>query len=221
MQTVINTLTIIPILFISLFTVDYNTTSIAAQGGRPTFTVIKQDVPKACPLGGLHLIEGIVRSANPDEYVDIYIYLQNYNGSWTKQVFKRKGGGVVKLDLSSCDYTGNYYALADYAYNSGKKMPSVEQVKAKHEEKGKNPKFRVTEKYPFKECEGDAIGTYFKQGEVFTPKGQKVEVTMYLQKADGSWRKKHYKKVGSGFIPLEIKGCDLNGVYKSRIVYAN
>ncbi|KXX68111.1 hypothetical protein [Flammeovirga sp. SJP92] len=217
MQTILYTLSIFSFIVLS-FLGDFFSED---QNNRPTFTVIKQGVPKSCPLGGLHLIEGIVRSANSEEYIDVYIYLQNYDGSWTKQEFKRKGGGVVKLDLSSCNYTGNYYALADYAYNSGKRMPSIAQVKEKHDSQGKSPKFRVTEKFPLKECENGVVGTYFKQGEVFTPKGEKVEVTMYLQKSDGSWRKKHFRKVGSGFIPLEVKGCDLNGVYKSRIVYVN
>ncbi|MBB3699609.1 hypothetical protein KMW28_00745 [Flammeovirga yaeyamensis] len=217
MQTAIYTLSLFLFFFVGIFNDDATT----SQSTRPTFTVIKQEIPKSCPLGGLHLIEGIVRSADPNEYVDIYIYLQNYDGSWTKQVYKRKGGGVVKLDAMSCNFTGNFYAVADYAKNAGKRMPSITQVSEKHNAKGKNPKFRVTEKYPYKQCEGEQVGTYFKQGEVFTPAGEKVEVTMYLQKQDGSWRKKHYRKVGSGYIPLEIKGCDLNGVYKSRIVYAN
>ncbi|OHX67214.1 hypothetical protein [Flammeovirga pacifica] len=217
MQTAIYTLFLLFIFSVG----DFNDYATIDQSARPTFTVIKQEVPRSCPLGGLHLIEGIVRSADPNEYVDIYIYLQNYDGSWSKQVYKRKGGGVVKLDITSCNFTGNYYALADYANNEGKRMPSITQVKEKHTSKGKNPKFRVTDKYPYKECEGETTGTYFKQGEVFTPMGEKVEVTMYLQKQDGSWRKKHYNKVGSGFIPLEIKDCELNGVYKSRIVYTN
>ncbi|AZQ64099.1 hypothetical protein EI427_18245 [Flammeovirga pectinis] len=215
MQTIIYSLSIFIIFSLNIF--DAN----ILEEDRPTFTIIKQGVPKACPLGGLHLIEGIVRSANSSEYVDVYIYLQNYDGTWSKQMFKRKGGGVVKLDVSSCNFTGNYYAMADYSYNNAKRMPSITQVQEKHESLGNNPKFRVTEKFPFKECEGDITGTYFKQAEVFTPKGEKVEVTMYLQKSDGSWRKKHFRKVGSGFVPLEIKGCDLNGIYKSRIVFAN
>ena len=187
---------------------------------KPTFVVNKQNKSTQCPSGGLTLEEGYVK-ANRDELIYIVIYLQKYDGSWVTKYFKRNGAGLVHLNVTSCDFTGNYYCFAAFSQNSDREIPSGEEVQKKHAQRGVNPRFRITKRKALDGCEGDTQGVTFEIGEVFTPRGEPVKLTLFMEKHDGSWRKKHYSYTGSGFIDIDISDCELTGKYKSRIVFAN
>lgn len=186
--------------------------------GFPGFTIVNAPKPKFCPSGGLELKDGYVRTKHTEEMIDIIIYLQNYDNTWAKKHFVRKGAGFIPLNISSCNYTGNFYAFARYASNKNK-QPSLNDVKKKHESMGKRPKFRINRQAKLKHCKEG--GTHFIEGQVFTPNGEAVDITLFMQKKDGTWRKKHFKSIGSGYIPIDVKGCDLNGKYKARVVLTN
>ncbi len=187
-----------------------------AQNGRPTFIVLEQVKPANCPGGGLHLIEGYIKASDNDLFVELDIFFQKYDGSWERKNYTRKGSGKIKVNESSCDYTGNYYAFAQFAQDKSPR-PTIDDVKKRHAQMGDTPKFRMIKKTTPEACEQG--GANFEQAEVFTPRGERVTITLFMEKNDGSWRKKDFQYVGSGFIDVGISDCNLTGNYKSRVVF--
>ena len=190
--------------------------SAAAQNARPTFVVLEQVKPANCPGGGIHLIEGYLRASNNDAFIELDIFFQKYDGSWVRKNYTRKGSGKIRVNESSCDYTGNYYSFAYYA-QSRTPRPTVDDVTKRHNKMGTTPKFRVIKKKKPEQC--DQGGISFEQGEVFTPKGERGVITLFMEKNDGSWRKKDFRYVGSGFMEINIIDCNLTGNYKSRVSF--
>lgn len=174
--------------------------------------------PADCEKGGLHLVKGYVKSYRKDEPVDILFYIQRYDGVWTKKYFNRKGTGEFVVNLSSCDFTGNYYVFACYSVEGVETMPDLRAVQQMHHDRGIHPRLTVTKKVEHPaECGGR--GLRIIEGEVFTPKGEEVEITLLLEKSDGTWRKKHYLFKGSGTLVIEEIDCYLTGNYKTLVLF--
>jgi len=182
--------------------------------GRPTFVVLKKEKPANCPGGGLNLIEGYIKASNDDAFIEIDIFFQEYDGSWVRKNYTRKGSGKLMVNESSCDYTGNFYSFAYYT-DTKVPRPTIEDVNRRHAQMGDTPRFRMTKKSKPENCEQG--GVFFEQGEIYTPKGERVILTLFMEKNDGSWRKKDFRFVGSRFIEIDIEDCNLTGNYKSRV----
>jgi hypothetical protein len=204
------------VLFV-VFLVNVLTAFGQTEQGNPTFVVVEQAKPENCPGGGLHLKEGYVKATDNNSFVDVDVFLQKYDGTWVKKNYTRKGSGKVIMNELSCDYTGNFYSYAYYS-KSTTKRPTVNDVVKKHEEMGTNPKFRMTKKTQPPSC-GEGLGIHFEEGEVFTPKGERIVLTLFMEKKDGSWRKKDFRYVGSGYLKLDILDCTLTGNFKTKIVF--
>ncbi len=190
---------------------------IALAQDDPRFRVVEQAKPGGCPGGtGLHLIKGGVL-AKQKAFVDVVVYFQRYDGKWDRKSFSRQGSGELAMGVSSCDYTGNFYAFAAYSGDTGS-IPDEKTVVAKHKERGDNLLFRITKKKQLSsgECPKGG-GAWIEEGEVFTPKGEKVTITLFMQLNDGTWRKKDLKFTGSGLLPIGMKDCDLSGNVKSLV----
>jgi hypothetical protein len=208
---------LIPVLF--LFLLNLQPLKAQINVGQPTFLVIKQGKPDICPSGGLFISEGYVKAGNNDKYIDVTLYLQRYDGGWEREKLRRKGSGIIRMDISSCDYTGNYYAFACYSDQcSGDLIPSAAEVAKKHDRLGERPRFRITKREEVNDCD-NGPGYFFAEGEIFTPRGEAVNLTLFVERKDGSWRKKHYNYTGSGFIEVGIQDCDLTGNYKALVVF--
>lgn len=181
---------------------------------RPKCLINHKERPDDCSHGGGLVIESaFVVSMIEDEEVEVVMYFQKYNGSWERKTYSRKGSGELMLDIASCDYTGNYFCFPYYKYLDNLKVPTGVEVETMHAKKGTSPRFRVSEMNRIDECKGAQI----VKGEVFTPNGEEVKITLFLEKKDGHWRKKDYLLVGSGSIYLDIEDCELTGKYKSKI----
>jgi hypothetical protein len=210
------------LLFLYLLVCLFTPLELAAQeAGKPTFVLTKRSTPDECPVGGVALEEGYISAEINTEYVEVVIYLQRYNNTWDRKQFKRKGSGRLQLDIRSCDYTGNYYIFTCYTGNCLNSIPTAAEVAAKHKIRGAAPKFRIVRKISRTDCESVEDGVVFYEGEVFTPKGERVEVTLFMERQDGGWRKKHFQHTGSGFVPINISDCQLTGKYKTRVLFLN
>jgi hypothetical protein len=163
---------------------------------------------------GLLIEKAQVRSATQAS-VDVVVYLQRYDGVWTKKFLTGKGGDDININLSDCEYTGNYYAFAVFTSKGIETAPHLNQVKEMHLRKGIQPKFRVIESEPDKNCKEG--GYIFYKGYVYTPRGEKVKISFFMEKKDGSWRKKHYEYTGSGVLNMDIWDCELTGKYKAYV----
>lgn len=168
--------------------------------------------PEVCNFKGLLLKKGLVKGAVNNSQVEVMVFLQQYNGHWMKKHYKRNGSGVIEMNMGDCRFTGNYHALAYYLNQKNDYGASFKKIQHLHNRKGESPKFRVTRR--LKEEDGTVK---FKTGEIFTPNGETVEVTLFLEKTDGGWRKKHYTVHGSGIINLNISGNDLTGNYRAAV----
>ncbi|MEH0158700.1 hypothetical protein V6R21_31985 [Limibacter armeniacum] len=208
--------TVVFLLLTLTGTIATHSLSLYAQE-KPKFAITTIKKADYCPSGGVNYKEGFVKADMPDTEVEITLYLQNYDNTWTKKHFKHKGSGFIQLNLSSCNFTGNYYAYAKYTNVLSMSVPSLQDIKEKHKQLGNHPKFRISKQTKIKDCTSEQDGICFQEGQVFTPNGEAVSITIFMQKQDGSWRKKHFRYVGSGTLPLDIKDCDLNGIYKTRI----
>lgn len=189
---------------------------VAQTATDPEFVVIRQEKPANCPSGGLSLVEGYVKANRSDAFVEVVVYIQQYDDTWVRKVIKRRGSGIVKIEAASCNYTGNYYTFSRYQ-DKETSFPTVQQVMEMHKKKGEDPLFRVTKRKPLPGCPNGETGTFFQEGQVFTPKGETVEIIFFMEKKDGSWRKKAFNHTGSGFIDINIADCELTGKYKTMI----
>ncbi len=177
--------------------------------------ITDQSKPKKCKGKGLVVTEAVIQSLDVDNYVVGKVFLQKYNEGWEVKTVKRKGGGAVRLHANSCDYTGNIYTYACFLYSKNCEFPSVATIQKIHDKRGSEPKFRVTDKEEIDCTEGK--GFFFKEGEVFTPNGEPVKISLFLKTKEGKWMKKVFRFYGSGRMPINIGDCSLNGEYKVQV----
>ncbi|MBT28682.1 MAG: hypothetical protein CMO01_03395 [Thalassobius sp.] len=166
--------------------------------------------PEVCNYKGLYLQKGLVKGAVSNAQVEVLVFLQQYNGHWMKKYYHRNGSGEIAMNMGDCRFTGNYHALAYYMTN--KNSVTYKDIQHMHNKRGESPKFRVTKR--LKEDDGNVK---IMEGEVFTPNGETVDLTLFLEKKDGGWRKKHFTVFGSGIVKLDIEGGDLTGNYRSAL----
>jgi hypothetical protein len=170
---------------------------------------------------GITFERGYLRVPKPNEWVEVMLFMQRRDGSFHKHHFEHEGSGVIQLNLSNCRYTGNYYAYACYANEENCKFPTEQEVIDKHQQiiLNKSPEFKMTRIIPNPKCPNE--GVILETGFVYSPTGGKVEITLFLEKKNGGWRKRHFVHQGTGSIRLDINDCNLTGKYKSIINYAN
>lgn len=193
-------------------------TATLAYAQAPKFRVIEMEKISDCggSTAGTNFEMGYL-SARHHKPVVIAVYLQHKSGYWDRKEFIRSGSGPIKMNLSSCDYTGNYYSYATYQDQSrgGDPFPDVMTVEMRHNARDQAPKFKVVDM----EEEGSLID--FKYGYVYSPTGKKVEVTFFAEKKDGSWKRKHFTYDGSGRAYIGMKDDEFTGEYKYVIQYVD
>ena len=191
-----------------------NMSLLFAQSHKPGFKIIKWTKPAECKGMGSNFEMGYIVSPL-DKPVEIALYLQTNDGNWVVKKFHSKSAGYFKINTSDCNYTGNHYGFVRYIDDKETKFPTVEAVKKQHEASDQHPKFKVTLQSEKPECKG----AKFEEGYVYSPTGKMVEITLFLEKKDKSWRKKFYKYTGTGMIDLAVDDCDLTGNFKTHITY--
>ena len=182
------------------------------------FKVTSRRKPPSCNGGGCEFKKGYVQS-KATGMLDVVLFIQHKNGYWENKTYTREGPGLINLNLQSCDYTGNYYAYACSRNESTCKFPDASGVESMHAKKDQTPKFKITKITKDKTCLEGGIKTKFVKGYIYSPTGHQVEVTVFVEKNDGKWRKKHFFYFGTGIIDIDMEGCDLTGKYKSIIQY--
>lgn len=192
--------------FISGFTID--------DEMKPHVKVVRKK-PDNCNGRGSFFENLYVSSNIKDEKIEVWLFIQKYDTHWFKKVYRINNGGVINSNLSSCEFTGNYMAVAFYNFEGVDHDINLREVPIIHNARGNKVKFKVTRRKKLSDTRGG--GVYFEEGEVFTPKGEAVDITLFLEKKDGGWRKKHYSSIGSSNIILEVGGSDLTGRYKSLV----
>lgn len=173
---------------------------------------VLSEKPEVCNYKGLLLKKGLVKGAVPNTQVEVMVFLQQYNGHWMKKLYKRSGSGVINMDMGDCTFTGNFHALAYYPNKVNGGSISYKKIQHLHNSKGETPKFRVLKRN--KKEDGTIL---FETGEVFTPNGETVDITLFLEKKEGGWRKKHFTVHGSGVINLNISANDITGKYRAVV----
>ncbi len=168
---------------------------------------------------GVTFEKGYLRVPKANAWVEVMLFLQRKDGSFQKHRFEHQGTGIIQLNLSDCKYTGNYYAFVCYADEENCKFPTEQQVIEKHQQtiQGKPPEFKITRILPNPKCKEEGI--IFETGWVYSPTGGKVDITLFLEKKDGGWRKQHFTHQGTGSIRLDIDDCNLTGKYKTIVAY--
>lgn len=184
----------------------------------PKFKVVEMEKVSDCgaSTAGTHFKRGYVR-ARAKKPIIIAVYLQHKSGYWDRKEFLRNGPGFIEMNLSNCDYTGNYYSYATYQDQSQSRdpFPDVMTVEMQHNSRDQTPKFKVVD------MEEENNGVDFKYGYVYSPTGKKVEVTFFAEKKNGEWKRKHFTYDGSGRAYIGMKGEDLTGEYKYVIRYVD
>lgn len=173
---------------------------------------VLSEKPEVCNYKGLLLKKGLVKGAVPNTQVEVMVFLQQYNGHWMKKLYKRSGSGAIDMNMGDCSFTGNFHALAYYPSKVNGSSLSYKKIQHLHNSKGETPKFRVV-----KRNKNDDGTISFETGEVFTPNGETVDVTLFLEKKEGGWRKKHFTVHGSGIIDLNISASDITGKYRAVV----
>ena len=182
------------------------------------FKITSRRKPPSCHGGGCEFKKGYVQS-KVEGILDIVVFIQHKNGYWESKTFTREGPGFIDLNLMSCDYTGNYYAYVCPRENAGNcKFPDTIEVENMHKAKDQTPKFKMT-KITKEKCLEGGKKVIFEKGYIHSPSGHQVEVTVFVEKLDGKWRKKHFIYFGTGVIDIDMEGCDLTGKYKSIVQY--
>jgi len=192
--------------FISGFTIDDEL--------KPQVKVVRKK-PEHCKGKGSSFENLYVSSSIKDEKIEVWLFVQKYDTHWLKKVYRLNKAGIVNSNLASCEFTGNYMAVAFYDFEGIGHDVNLREVPIIHNARGNKAKFKVTRRKKLSDSRGG--GVYFEEGEVFTPKGEAVDITLFLEKKDGGWRKKHYSTIGSSNIILEVGGSDLTGRYKSLV----
>jgi hypothetical protein len=181
---------------------------------KPHVKVVRKKLAD-CDGKGSSFNQLFVGSKVKDEKIEVWLFVQKYDLHWLKKVYRLEKSGVIESGLSSCDFTGNYLAVAFYNSDNDAHDINLKEVPIIHNSRGDKPKFKVTRRSKLSEDHGG--GVYFEEGEIFTPKGEEVEITLFLERKNGQWRKKHYNFIGSGNISLDVSGDDLTGRYKSHV----
>jgi hypothetical protein len=202
--------------FVILLGIFFTGVSLFAQSEKPGFTIIKWTKPTECKGAGSNFELGFIVSPL-DKPVEIALYLQTNDGNWVSKKFQSKSSGYFKINASDCSYTGNHYGFVRYIGDKETKFPSVEAVKKEHEASDQHPKFKIIQQSEKLDCKG----VKFETGYVYSPTGKTVEVTLFLEKKDKSWRKKIYRHTGTGMIDLAVDDCDLTGSFKTHITYVD
>ncbi|TAH17329.1 MAG: hypothetical protein EAZ08_13900 [Cytophagales bacterium] len=190
--------------------------STKKQSDKPGFRIIKWTKPAECKETGSNFEVGYVLSPL-DKMVEIALYLQLTDGNWVVKRFSNKGSGYFKIGASDCSFTGNHYGFVRYIDDKETKFPTVEAVREEHESSDQYPRFKIDKQVEKPECSSIKLET----GYVYSPTGNAVEITLFLEKKDKSWRKKIYYYTGTGIIELGIDDCDLTGKFKTHIAYFN
>ncbi|TAF32764.1 MAG: hypothetical protein EAZ57_07485 [Cytophagales bacterium] len=185
---------------------------------KPEFKISERGRPEACADRGCMFKSGFVR-CEEKKWVNVVLYIQNQSGYWERKEFKRQGPGYMNLSLSDCKYTGNYYAYACYQDDKQCAIPENHEVEAMHNKKDQTPKFKILKITRGKCSTGQGENVKFESGYVYSPTGGQVEITLFMEKSDGKWSKKHYTFNGTGNLNLAVDGCDLTGNYKTMIQY--
>jgi hypothetical protein len=188
---------------------------------KPRFRMTDAVSDPQCSDYGTKFERGYVTSPKNNKWVNVMIYFQKKDGSFTNRFFSREGTGFIDLNISDCSFTGNYYAYACYATDNVCKFPSKDQVISKHKEiqTTKQPQCKITRVLPYK-CEAGVEGMNFESAFIYSPTGGAVDITLFLERKNGDWRKKHYTFYGTGLLLLNIKDCELSGKYRVNIIYA-
>jgi hypothetical protein len=192
----------------------------AQDDEKPRFRITDAVSDPQCSDYGTKFERGYVTSPK-NKWVNVMIYFQKKDGTFINRFFSREGTGFIELNLSDCSFTGNYYAYACYASDNACKFPSKEQVVSRHKEiqETKQPSCKITRTIQFK-CEDGGSSTLLESAFVYSPTGGAVDITIFLEKKNGDWRKKHYTFYGTGLLILNIKDCDLTGKYKITVNYS-
>ncbi len=193
-------------------------TKIWQDLAKPEFKISERGRPDACQDRGCLFKSGFVRCQDK-KWVNIVLYVQNQSGYWERKEFKRQGPGYLSLNLSDCKFTGNYYAYACYQDDKDCQIPESHEVEAMHNKKDQTPKFKILKIGRTKCTSGAGENVKFESGYVYSPTGGQVEITLFLEKSDGKWSKKHYTFNGTGNLNLAAEGCDLTGNYKTMVQY--
>jgi hypothetical protein len=193
---------------------------LAQDDEKPRFRVTDAVSDPQCSDYGTKFERGYV-TAPKNKWVNVMIYFQKKDGGFISRFFSREGTGFIELNLSDCSFTGNYYAYACYASDNTCKFPSKEQVISRHKEiqETKQPSCKITRTIQFK-CEDGGNSTLLESAFVYSPTGGAVDITIFLEKKNGDWRKKHYTFYGTGLLILNIKDCDLTGKYRITVNYS-
>jgi len=199
-----------------VFSVLFTSFSAKKQSDKPGFKIIKWTKPAECKEKGSNFEVGYVLSPL-DKTVEIALYLQLTDGNWVIKRFSNKGSGYFKIGASDCAFTGNHYGFVRYIDDRETKFPTAEAVKKEHESSDQHPRFKIDKQTEKPECGSKKLET----GYVYSPTGDAVEITLFLEKKDKTWRKKIYHYVGTGIIELAVDDCDLTGSFKTHIAYTS
>lgn len=180
----------------------------------PKFKMTKWSQPVDCQGKGTRFETGYVSVPHNDDVI-ITLYFQKTDNTWLVSKFQRNGTGYIQMNLSQCDFTGNHYGYVCLANDPKCKFPTEQEVSEMHMKSSQVPRFKVTKRTKKDDCNG----VNFDEGYVYSPSGKPVEVSIYMEKKDGTWRKKHYIFNGTGNLALGITDCDLTGNYKSTVQY--
>lgn len=202
-----------------LFLLLYSNLAICQQtdeddANTPKFKMTKWSQPNECQGKGTKFETGYVSVQHNDEVI-ITIYFQKTDNTWIKKTFQRNGTGYIQINLVECDFTGNHYGYVCLVKDEKCKFPTEQEVSEMHNKSSQIPRFKVTKRSKKDDCNG----VNFEEGYVYSPSGKPVEVSIYMEKKDGTWRKKHYIFNGTGNIMLNITDCDLTGNYKATVQY--
>lgn len=178
----------------------------------PKFKMTKWAKPAECQNKGSKFETGYVNVTKQGN-VEIALFFQKSDGTWVKKLYQRAGTGYVQINVTDCDFTGNHYGYVCEDANC--KFPTEAEVADMHAKSPQIPRFKVTKRSKKDDCNG----VNFEEGYVYSPTGKTVEVSIYMEKKDGTWRKKHYIFYGTGNIVLGITDCDLTGNYKATVQY--
>ena len=192
---------------------------VFAQAQKPAFKILERDKPANCKGKGVLFKSGYLNSPKAGNVI-ITLFFQHKSGYWEKKQLVRNTSGKVDLNFGDCNYTGNVYTFAHFEDDKTFKVPSEAEIENSHNAKDQTPKFKPSD--PVKSKCTDGTGTEmitFTDGNVYSPKGSKVEITFFVENKEGKWRKKHILFEGTGKVDLNISGCDLTGNYKILIDY--
>jgi hypothetical protein len=184
------------------------------QSNQPKFKVVKWSKLTECQGKGTKFETGYVTSPQTG-WVSVVIFFQRHDGTWLKKQYQREGSGYIQLNVIDCEFTGNHYAYVCYEKDVNCHFPNEEEVNKQHQESSQLPRFKITKKTKKADCNG----IVFEEGYVYSPSGKTVEVSIYMEKKDGTWRKKHYTYYGTGNLELNITDCELTGNYKVSVQY--